>query len=98
MDLDVEALWRESTVDEQREILRALFAKIIAAQDRLVFYIHGLEFPVEIPWQKRTPTRVKPDGGALSQVAGAGFEPATFGLGSRRPFVHGVLLSTTEFN
>jgi hypothetical protein len=77
VDLDVEALWRESTVKEQREILRALSTKIIAAPDRLVFYVHGLELPVEIPWQKGTPTRIRPDGGALSQVAGAGFELST---------------------
>jgi len=79
LDIDVGALWFASTVEEQREILGALFNKIVGAEDRLIFHVRGLEFPVEIPWQKHGPGGPGPSA-VLKEVAGAGFEPATFGL------------------
>jgi hypothetical protein len=79
LDIDVGALWYASTVEEQREILGALFSKIVAARDRLIFHVRGIEFPVEIPWQQQGPEGPGPSA-ALNEVAGAGFEPATFGL------------------
>ena len=53
LDVDVHALWGESSVDAQREVLRALFSGIKATRDCLVFHVRGLEFPVEIAWQSR---------------------------------------------
>lgn len=63
LDVDVRALWDQSSLDEQREVLKALFSGIKATRDCLIFHVQGLEFPVEIAWQSRM--------SAESMVAGA---------------------------
>ena len=68
MDVDVAALWRGSTVAEQREVLSALFSRLEAGPEGMIFHVKGLPFPVEIPWQKNTPGKAR---GALVMVAGA---------------------------
>ena len=73
LDIDVPKLWEESSIEEQRAVLRGAFAKIVATPAHLTFHVHDSAFPVEIPWQTDRSR-------AFKMVAGAGFEPATFGL------------------
>ncbi|MFH1834522.1 MAG: recombinase family protein, partial [bacterium] len=75
--IDIGALWMASTVEEQRELLDAVFRKIEGAPDRMIFHIRGLEFPVEIPWQKRSPGSPTRPSAVLNEVAGRGIEPRT---------------------
>jgi hypothetical protein len=77
LHIDIGALWMASTVEEQRELLDAVFRKIEAAPDRMIFHIRGLEFPVEIPWQKRSPGSPTRPSAVLKEVAGPGLEPGT---------------------
>jgi hypothetical protein len=72
LDIDIGALWMASTVEEQRELLHAVFRKIEAAPDRMIFHIRGLDFPVEIPWQKRSPGSPTRPSAVLSEVVLSG--------------------------
>jgi hypothetical protein len=76
LDIDVGALWFASTVEEQREMLGALFSRIVGARDRLIFYSRGIEFPVEVPWQQQGPGGPGPSA-VLKEVAGARIELRT---------------------
>ena len=73
LDIDIGALWMASTVEEQRQLLDAVFRKIEAAPDRMIFHIRGLEFPVEIPWQKRSPGSPTRPSAVLIQHSGLPF-------------------------
>jgi hypothetical protein len=65
---DFEAAWRVSGVDEQRALIAGVFSRIVAGPEVVTFHVHGQPFPVQAEWS------------AVVKVAGAGFEPATFGL------------------
>ena len=76
LHIDIGALWMTSTAEEQRELLRRVQEdRGSPRQDDLPHT--GLEFPVEIPWQKRSPGSPTKPSAVLTEVVGPGLEPGT---------------------
>lgn len=70
LDLELLTLWNEATEEQRREVLSSVFTDIRATREKMTFAVRGLHLPIEVEWR----TYIE------RMVAGAGFEPATFGL------------------
>jgi len=48
LDVDLLALWNEATNEERRQLIASVFSRIYANREKMTFFIHGCDLPVEV--------------------------------------------------